>query len=82
MSLSKTHLFLLSTGSTQEDLSRHNWKIVDWDVKNQIIKQTNKQITLVINDGMNDIKCLSVFDEKRKNFADKVVYVYVINIII
>ena len=41
VSLSKTHLSLLSTGSTQEDPSRHNWKkIVDWDVKNQI-KQTN-----------------------------------------
>ena len=25
---------LFNTGSTQEDLSRHNWKIVDWDVKN------------------------------------------------
>ena len=40
VSLSKTHLSLLSTGSTQEDLSKHNLKIVDWDVKNQI-KQTN-----------------------------------------
>ena len=39
VSLSKTQLSLLSTGSTQEDPSRHNWKIVDWDVKNQI-KQT------------------------------------------
>ena len=29
----------LSTGSIQEDPSQHNWKIVDWDVKNQI-KQT------------------------------------------
>ena len=36
VSLSKTHLSLLSTGSTQKDLSQHNWKIVDWDVKNQI----------------------------------------------
>ena len=36
VSLSKTHLSLLSTGSTQEDLFRQNWKIVDWDVKNQI----------------------------------------------
>ena len=34
--LSKTHLSLLSAGSTQEDPSRHNRKIVDWDVKNQI----------------------------------------------
>ena len=29
-----THL-MLSTGSTQEDRSRHDEKIVDWDVKNQ-----------------------------------------------
>ena len=29
-SLSKTHLSLLSTGSTQEDTSLFNWKIVDW----------------------------------------------------
>ena len=29
----------LSSGSTQEDPSWHDWKIVDWDVKNQI-KQT------------------------------------------
>ena len=36
VSLSKTHLSLLSTGSTQEDPSQYNWKIVDWDVKNQI----------------------------------------------
>ena len=34
VSLSMTHLSSLSTGSTQEDLSRHNCKIVDWDVKN------------------------------------------------
>ena len=39
--LSKTHLSLLNTGSTQEDPSRHSWKIVDWDIKNQI-KQTSK----------------------------------------
>ena len=39
VSLSKTHLSLLNTGSTQKGPSWHNWKIVDWDVKNQI-KQT------------------------------------------
>ena len=27
------HIYLLSSGSTQEDLSQHTWKIVDWDVK-------------------------------------------------
>ena len=32
VSLSKTHLSLLRTGSTQEDPFRNNWKIVDWDV--------------------------------------------------
>ena len=36
VSLSKTHFSLLSTGSTQEDPSPHNWKIFDWDVINQI----------------------------------------------
>ena len=35
-----THLSLLSTGSTEEELCRHNCKIVHWDIKNQI-KQTN-----------------------------------------
>ena len=31
----KTLFPLLSTGSTQKELSRYDWKIVDWDVKNQ-----------------------------------------------
>ena len=35
VSLSKTLYLLLSTGSIQEDPSRHDWKIVDWGVKNQ-----------------------------------------------
>ena len=35
VSLSKTYLSLLSTVSTHEDPSRHNWKNVDWDVNNQ-----------------------------------------------
>ena len=35
MSLSKTLYPLLSTGSTREDPFQHDWKIVDWDVKNQ-----------------------------------------------
>ena len=41
VSLNKTHLSLLSTGSTQEDLTQHNQKIIDLDVKNQI-KSINK----------------------------------------
>ena len=41
MSLSKTHLSLLNTGSNQEDQSRQSEKIVDWDIKNKI-KQTSK----------------------------------------
>ena len=41
VSLSKTHLSLLNNGSTQENPSRHSWKIVDWGIKNQI-KQTSK----------------------------------------
>ena len=40
VSLSKTHLSLLSTGSIQEHSSQHNRKIVGLDVKNQI-KQTS-----------------------------------------
>ena len=35
VSLSKTLNPPISTGSTQEDLSRHDWKIVDLDIKNQ-----------------------------------------------
>ena len=27
---------MLSTGSTQEDPSQNDWKIVDWEVKNEI----------------------------------------------
>ena len=34
---------LLSTGSTQEDLSRHDWTIVDLDIKNQT-KQNMKSM--------------------------------------
>ena len=41
VSLSKTHWSLLSAGSTQEDLSPHNWKNVDWDVKIKIKQKTN-----------------------------------------
>ena len=41
LSLSKTHISLLYTGSTAEDPSRHNLKIVDWDKKNQF-EQTDK----------------------------------------
>ena len=40
MSFTKTLYPLLSTGSTQEDLSQYNWKIVDWDIKKQIKQQT------------------------------------------
>ena len=38
VSLSKTLYPLIRNGSTQEDPSRHNWKIADWDLKNQIKK--------------------------------------------
>ena len=56
MSLSKTLYPLLSTGSNQEDLSRHNRKIVDWDVKNKI-----KQTKQVSNDKN---KSLAVFTNR------------------
>ena len=35
MSLSKTLYPLLSTGSTLELPSQHDWNIVDWDIKTQ-----------------------------------------------
>ena len=38
MSLSKTLYPQISIGSTQENPSWHDWKIVDWDVKNQTKK--------------------------------------------
>ena len=60
VSFSKTYKSLLSTGSTQEDRSRHNWKIVDWDVKNQI-KQTNqpgREYSLVSK--LNQISALKI----------------------
>ena len=41
VSLSKTHLSLLSTGYTQEEPPRNIFNNFDWDVKNQI-KGTNK----------------------------------------
>ena len=43
VSLSRTHLSLLSAGSTREDPSRHNWKSVYWEVKIKI-KQTILQM--------------------------------------
>ena len=45
--LEQEHLSLLSTGSTQEDLSRRKWKIFDWDIKNQI-KQTNQEWEILL----------------------------------
>ena len=43
VSLSKTLYLLLSTGSTQEDPSRHDCKIVDWEIKNQN-EQTRSEV--------------------------------------
>ena len=44
MFLSKTLYPLLGTGLTQEPSFRHDLKVVDWDVKNQIKQETdNKQ---------------------------------------
>ena len=45
--LSKTLYPLISTGTTQEDPSRHDWKNVDWDIKNS--NQTNITSLDVIN---------------------------------
>ena len=49
VSLSKTHLLPKSTGNTQETVaaSRHDWKIVYWDVK-QKQNETKKSFKLLI----------------------------------
>ena len=49
MSLSKTIYPPLSTDSKQEDLSRHDSKIVYWEVKNQT-KQNKKRRHNIIPD--------------------------------
>ena len=51
---SKTHLALHSTCSTQEDLSQHNWKIVDWYVRKKI------KHTWIVNHWIIDI-CIRIF---------------------
>ena len=62
MSLGKTHLSLLSTSSAQEDQSQYKWKIVDWDVKNQI-KQTkqsfNKHVYSVLKQKFSYINLIA-----------------------
>ena len=52
MSLSKTVNPPLSTGSNHEDgkSSRHDWKIVDWDIKHT--NKQNKQFRLCIQDRL------------------------------
>ena len=50
--LTKTHLFLLSTGLTQEGPSRHKWKSVDWHVKKQIkswLHQVTGSVAITVN---------------------------------
>ena len=37
-------LLIVSTGSTQEDPSQHDWKNVDWDVKNQIKQKKKSEV--------------------------------------
>ena len=46
--MSKTLHPLLSTGSTQEDPSQHDWKIVSWDVKNQNKQTKNRTVKQAI----------------------------------
>ena len=62
VSLSKTLYPLLSAGSTQEEPSRHDWKIVAWYVKNQNRPKNPKQV-------MNSIPCL-VLVQHRKTRPD------------
>ena len=44
---SKTSQPLFSIGSTQEDLSQHDWKIVDCNVKNQIEERKKNYLKLL-----------------------------------
>ena len=47
VSLSNVFYSLISTSSTQKDLSRHDWKSVDLDVKNQ-----NKHKKCIITENL------------------------------
>ena len=67
VSLSKTHLSLLSTGSTQDDPFRHNRKIVDWDVKNPI-KQIN------CNGVCQSVHHCSLINAFIANFSENTLY--------
>ena len=44
--LEQGNLSSLSTGSTQEDLSRHNWSFFDWDIKNESKQNKMSKISL------------------------------------
>ena len=68
VSLSKTHLSLLSTGSTQEDQSRHNWKIIDWVVKNQI----KANFKYMYSDSTNKKTCFFPNSKKQCVFLQKI----------
>ena len=66
MSFSKTRYPLLSVGSTQETLSRHDWKFVDCDVKTQ-----NKQNQLV--ESISNFKdCMGSKFQFNSNFKSAV----------
>ena len=50
VSLSKTLYRLLRTGSIQSDPSRHDWKIVNWDIENQnIYKNTMMRCDVMLH---------------------------------
>ena len=76
VSLSKAHLSLLNTGSTQEDPSRHSWKIVDCDIKNQI-KQTSKSYHstayLMLSRKLIHV-CSNIFDIVEEDKANEEVF--------
>ena len=59
--LSKTLYPLLRAYSNQEDSSRHDWKIVDWDLKNQSDTDKKKPIELLDSDVIFEmILCVTV----------------------
>ena len=67
VSLSKPHLSLLSTGSTKEGPSRYNWKIADWDVRNQNKKKLAAEELTYINTGITEYWVLSLSLIKKAN---------------
>ena len=44
----------------QEDLSRHDWKFVDWDVKNQIMQKAPDLLPLTVISGIGNFSAKAI----------------------